>query len=150
MALSEFNFVGGSSELLELPSDERVVEGIFSSSDERSSPISSESKINEILLSFGREEAQPVEGVLKFRDFSLLNTQLHENFVLSQYNLSILVFLVFSSSVFNLTGETDRGSLDGHTSAMETEREKYILSLLSLVTNLIFTLGNGISMSYKK
>jgi hypothetical protein len=98
-------------------------------------------------LSLGREEAQPVEGVLELRDFSLINSELHEDLVLGQNDLSFLVFLVSSSSVLDLTGETDGGSLDGHTSAMETEGEKYVLSLLSLVSDLIFTLGDGISVS---
>jgi hypothetical protein len=129
-----------------LPSDERIVEGVFSSSDESSSPVSSKSEINKVLLSLGREETNPVVGVLELRDVFFTDAQLHEDFVLCCHGFA-LKLLVSGSSVFDLTGETDCRGLDGHTSAMETEGEKHVFALLFLEADLIFTFGNGVSVA---
>ena len=131
-------------ELRELPSDEGIVEGVFSSSDESSSPISGQTKVNEVLLSLGREEVEPVKRVLELGDLSLINAELEEDLVLSAAS-----FLVSSSAVLDLAGETHGRSLDGHSSAMETEGEEHVLALLPLVADLVFTLRNGVSVAYK-
>jgi len=88
-------------ELRKLPSDEGIVEGVFSSSDESSSPIGGQTEVNEVLLSLGREEVEPVKRVLELGDLSLINAELEEDLVLSAAS-----FLVSSSSVLDLAGET--------------------------------------------
>ena len=88
-------------ELCELPSDEGIVEGVFRRSDESSSPIGGQTEVNEVLLSLGREELEPVKRVLELGDLSLINAKLEEDLVLSAAS-----FLVSSSSVLDLPGET--------------------------------------------
>lgn len=131
-----------------MPSNERIVEGVFSSSDESSSPVSGKSEINKVLLSLRREETNPVVGVLELRDVFFTNAQLHEDFVLCCHRFA-LKLLVSGSSVCDLTGEADCRSLDGHTSAMETEGEKHVFTHLFLEADLIFTFRNGISVAYR-
>jgi len=56
---------------LKLPSDERIVEWIFSSGDERSSPINTTTESLHIFLSFWWEEFKPMFCSLEFWDFFL-------------------------------------------------------------------------------
>lgn len=77
VALSELKLVSSLLELGELPSDEGVVEGVFRSGDESSSPVSGEAKVNEILLSLGREEGDPVSRVLELRNLFFSDAELH-------------------------------------------------------------------------
>ena len=90
---------------MKLPADEGIVEGVLTSSDECSTPIGSETEINQVFHSLRREEAQPVKRVLEFRDIRFRNSQLHKDFVLS---LVVGVGRALKFSSCNFTGQTDR------------------------------------------
>jgi hypothetical protein len=53
---------------VELPSDERVIEGVNLGSNERSSPVSEEAEILQILHAMWREVMQPILWILEVRN----------------------------------------------------------------------------------
>jgi hypothetical protein len=115
------------------------------------------------------EEFKPVKGFLEFRNFALLDTNLHKDLVLGWWYLNdcwgscfFVSFSAFASllflgfwgwgwwsglwllgpglATFDLHFESICGSLDWHSCAMESEWEKSILSSLLLISHLEFCL----------
>lgn len=83
VALAELNLVFGL-EVVELPADEHVVVGVLVCRNKIASPVDVDAKLKQILLSKRWEKIQPVIGMLELRDIFFRDTQLLQDFILSQ------------------------------------------------------------------
>lgn len=162
--------------LMKLPSYKWIIKWIHISCDERPPPISQQSKINQIFLSFRWEVHEPIKRILEFRYFRLSDSQLLKYFILSRRNthtLTLLLFLTFIFSFLFRTGTplffrfmfTDTISLCfttsyfslksiccclyWHSSTMKTKWKKYILAYLSLISYLELALRKWEGVTYR-
>jgi len=135
VALTELHLIS-LSKSVELPTNEAIVEGVNLCGNKRSAPINIHAKVLKILHSLRWEKLEPVFRVLEFRNLRLSNSELYENLELS----GALSSLTFCLSLLNFSSEATSGSMDWHTSAMESEGEENILSELALIADLELTL----------
>lgn len=155
ISLTKFNLVI-FFEMMELPTNERVVIWVYWSSNETSSKVCVNTKPNQILLAKRWEVFKPIIWILEFRNFLIFNTDLLQNLILCQW-LWFKIFCLFffwgivlltnSHIVCNLTLQSVSRSLNGHTSAMETKWEQNLLTQLSLEPWCKLTLGHWIGVS---
>ena len=106
-----------------LPPDELVVEWIDTRGDERAIPVYANAKVDQILLSTGREVSQPVVRVLELRDLALGDAELEKNLVLS-HRVGLAGFVLGEGAVEFFLGklsvEAPGSGRNGHSCAMET------------------------------
>jgi len=149
VALAEFDLSGGFEGSV-LPADKRVIEGVDGCGDEGAVPISSDAEIDEVLLSFGWEVAKPVQRVLERGDLSIGDFQLLENLVLG-HRVFLIRLLIGEGTVENACVEfsvkSSGGGRNGHSCAMESEREERVFADLTLEANLEFSFRHGVCVS---
>lgn len=81
---------------VELPSYKAVIIWIGTSSNERPSPITWNTKIEKILLTFWREKFQPMFRIFEWWNVFFLNSNLHKNFILGWWYFWNFRFLSIS------------------------------------------------------
>jgi len=83
VALAVLNLVFGLK-VVELPADEHVVVGVLVCRNKIASPVDVDAELKQVLLSKRWEKIQPVIGMLELWDVFFRDTQLLQDFILSQ------------------------------------------------------------------
>lgn len=130
----------------ELPLDERVVVRVDISGDERSSVVDSDTERLQISGGEGMEVTAPEFSVLELGNIFFGDTHLLEDVPLSLFTLFFRE-LRRQTEILDFSGKFGSGSRNGLASTMETEREKNIETIKTLVTSNEIDFGHGVTVS---